>query len=178
MADRMREYKNRGRDAAEARNRRRENTVELRRNKKTEQLMKRRNVAAEDGSDKAVVALGQSQLQNIPASASTTVTDADIPLISQQIRSPDPSVQFDMTQKARCDRPPATAALPCCPRLALRPPTGTPPPAAHPLPPTLHHPQEAAVQVEEPAAGRRHPRRPRARLCRVSAAPRVPRAAV
>jgi hypothetical protein len=101
MSDRMRDYKNRGRDATEARNRRRENTVELRRNKKTEQLMKRRNVVEEEAS-KAV--LGQSQLQNVPASPASglPVTDADIPMIAQNICSPDPSVQFDMTQKARC----------------------------------------------------------------------------
>lgn len=101
MSDRMRDYKNRGRDATEARNRRRENTVELRRNKKTEQLMKRRNVVEEEASKPV---LGQSQLQNVPASPASglPVTDADIPMIAQNICSPDPSMQFDMTQKARC----------------------------------------------------------------------------
>eukprot|EP00730_Choanoeca_flexa_P011567 TRINITY_DN27111_c0_g1_i1.p1 TRINITY_DN27111_c0_g1~~TRINITY_DN27111_c0_g1_i1.p1 ORF type:complete len:521 (+),score=188.92 TRINITY_DN27111_c0_g1_i1:56-1618(+) len=92
MADRMREYKFKGRDSESARNRRRENAVELRKNKKAEQMMKRRNVVTED-----VKPLGEASSNN-----SKAITLLELPQIcTGMLTSTDPQTQFQAVQSCR-----------------------------------------------------------------------------
>ncbi|EDQ92555.1 uncharacterized protein MONBRDRAFT_30932 [Monosiga brevicollis MX1] len=80
MTDRLRDFKFKGRDSDAARNRRRENVVELRRTSKNEQMMKRRNFVATDD----VKPLGESS-QNILEEN----THMDLPQMIVAMQSPD-----------------------------------------------------------------------------------------
>lgn len=77
----MREYKNSGRDNIENRGRRVEQNVELRKNKRTEQLLKRRHVC-EDEAPVSSSVLGTSQTAN-----RDSITLADLPAIVQGVAS-------------------------------------------------------------------------------------------
>lgn len=83
MADtRMREYKNAGRDNAENRSRRVENNVELRKNKRTEQLQKRRHVCEDDEETAPASILGMSQAGNrdiVPLASLATIVQGKRP---------------------------------------------------------------------------------------------------
>ncbi|XP_050044454.1 importin subunit alpha-4 [Dermacentor andersoni] len=82
---RLQHFKNKGKDQEEMRRRRNEVTVELRKNKRDESLLKRRNVPQVDSTDDEEVDRGHPDLQAIVANAS----------------SGDPNVQLSAVQSAR-----------------------------------------------------------------------------
>ncbi|KAH7961073.1 hypothetical protein HPB52_001316 [Rhipicephalus sanguineus] len=82
---RLQHFKNKGKDQDEMRRRRNEVTVELRKNKRDESLLKRRNVPQVDSTDDEEVDRGHPDLQAIVANAS----------------SGDPNVQLSAVQSAR-----------------------------------------------------------------------------
>nr|XP_037291997.1 LOW QUALITY PROTEIN: importin subunit alpha-4-like [Rhipicephalus microplus] len=82
---RLQHFKNKGKDQDEMRRRRNEVTVELRKNKRDESLLKRRNVPQVDSTDDEEIDRGHPDLQAIVANAS----------------SGDPNVQLSAVQSAR-----------------------------------------------------------------------------
>lgn len=93
----MKDYKNKGRDTTEMRGRRHENTVELRKDKRTEQLLKRRNVTEAAGVEPRITSpLGQSNVANRPAT-----TLANLPAIIQGVTSADRAQQLVSTTQCR-----------------------------------------------------------------------------
>lgn len=82
---RLQHFKNKGKDQEEMRRRRNEVTVELRKNKRDESLLKRRNVPQVDSTDDEEVDRGHPDLQAIVHNAS----------------SGDPNVQLSAVQSAR-----------------------------------------------------------------------------
>jgi len=98
---RMQTFKNKGKDVDEMRRRRNEVTVELRKNKREETLLKKRNVPNTDSTDEdeAERGLSLAGLEQIVANAS----------------SPDPNIQLAAVQAARkllsSDRNPPIDAL-------------------------------------------------------------------
>lgn len=75
MADkRAKDYKNQGRDTREMRGRRVEEKIELRKNSRNEQILKRRNIT--DVPD-FPAPLGDSQKVNLPKSVAVTLADLD-----------------------------------------------------------------------------------------------------
>ncbi|XP_076454058.1 importin subunit alpha-4-like [Babylonia areolata] len=79
-------FKNKGKDAEEMRRRRTEVTVELRKNKRDQHILKRRNVPAQDSTD--------SEDNEKP-------TNQTLQSIVQNAASPEPSVQLSAVQAAR-----------------------------------------------------------------------------
>eukprot|EP00049_Salpingoeca_infusionum_P019365 m.361567 g.361567 ORF g.361567 m.361567 type:complete len:533 (-) comp19687_c0_seq1:960-2558(-) len=94
-SSRLADFKNNGRDE-QLRNRRGKNTVELRKNKRLEQTMKKRNLGPVEAFDSADAA-------TVPGGATTTArpTLADIPDISVGVRSSDPVTQLNATRRCR-----------------------------------------------------------------------------
>lgn len=82
---RLQHFKNKGKDQDEMRRRRNEVTVELRKNKRDESLLKRRNVPQVDSTDDEEVDRGHPDLQAIVHNAS----------------SGDPNIQLNAVQSAR-----------------------------------------------------------------------------
>lgn len=83
---RLRTYKNKGKDLSEMRHRRSEVTVELRKNRKDEQLLKRRNIP-----------VGDDEMQMLPALG----LDASLETLVQKAQSTNADVQFAAVQTAR-----------------------------------------------------------------------------
>jgi importin subunit alpha-2 len=86
---RLRSFKNRGKDQDEMRRRRNDVTVELRRAKKDEQLLKKRNLQVEPD---------ETPLQE---SNKTVPLDLSLPAIISNINSPSPEAQFSGVQSCR-----------------------------------------------------------------------------
>lgn len=92
---RIKSFKHHGRDVAEMRRRRTEVTVELRKNRKDEQLLKRRNMPVVDDDDEDVNAL-------LPAAGLLGATNIqNLAVLVQQAQSNDPSDQLMAVQQAR-----------------------------------------------------------------------------
>ncbi|XP_076466336.1 importin subunit alpha-5-like [Babylonia areolata] len=89
IGDRIKNYKNKGRDVEEMRRRRNETSVELRKAKKEENLLKRRNVVLSDEED-----LATSPVHN--ASKAATLQE-----IIAGIQGEDTDKQFEATQACR-----------------------------------------------------------------------------
>lgn len=94
---RSKDYKNKGKDASDCRGRRQEHGIELRKEKRTEQLLKRRNVAEVDESIVAPTVLCDSQVANRPGPVSL----ADLDSIVVGVMSDNPLHQMESTTKCR-----------------------------------------------------------------------------
>eukprot|EP00118_Oscarella_pearsei_P024901 m.307072 g.307072 ORF g.307072 m.307072 type:complete len:534 (+) comp41868_c0_seq1:155-1756(+) len=91
---RIKSFKNKGRDHEVLRRRRADETVELRKSKRNEQMLKRRNVAVDDDDSTAG---GFSPLKESNGKAvSRSLSD-----LSEQMSNPSPSIQLEGLQKAR-----------------------------------------------------------------------------
>lgn len=88
---RLKTYKHKGKDADEMRRRRTETSVELRKQKKDDQLLKRRNVTIDDEPTSPLQDAGNKQ----------NVQPMSLQDIIQGINSTDPKLQFQATQAAR-----------------------------------------------------------------------------
>ena len=110
MADRLRDFKNMARDTDDARARRRDSSIELRKNKRVEQQMKKRQVtAAPEASDDDY----EEEVANIPAvnaaatiqapstEAKITVTSAHLPEVIAGIFSGDAATEYSSTMRCR-----------------------------------------------------------------------------
>ncbi|XP_015600486.1 importin subunit alpha-3 [Cephus cinctus] len=84
---RMQVFKNKGKDQEEMRRRRNEVTVELRKNKREETLLKRRNVPITDSTDEDDV--------------EKTLSEVDLQALVMKAGSSDPAVQLQAVQSAR-----------------------------------------------------------------------------
>lgn len=87
-------FKNEGKTNKEMRNRRQNHNIELRKNKRVDQMMKRRNVIEQK---EATTPLGNSQTENRKSGASI----AQLPELSQMIFSDDMAQAYQGTQKCR-----------------------------------------------------------------------------
>lgn len=96
MADRLEQFKNKGRNADTMRRGRREANVSLRKDKRNEQLLKRRLVRDETSSGPAP--LGESQAANKAASGATL---SNLPQIVEGIFQGDAETQFTCTRQCR-----------------------------------------------------------------------------
>lgn len=89
ISERLKNYKNKGRDVDEMRRRRNETSIELRKAKKEESLLKRRNVLLTEFENPT------SPVHDV-ATGSMTIED-----IVEGIKSDDPAVQFEATRGCR-----------------------------------------------------------------------------
>lgn len=87
MGGRLKSYKNKGRDQEEMRRRRTENTAELRKNKREETVLKRRNVPNLESTDSEE----ESPLMNKSISE----------IVANAAKSLEPNIQLDAVQAAR-----------------------------------------------------------------------------
>jgi importin subunit alpha-2 len=88
-AGRLRSFKNNAKDNSEMRRRRADVSVELRRARKDEQMLKRRNVAVELEDTTPLVEANQGPLET------------NIPLIIEKMYSSDPQMQLNGVQAMR-----------------------------------------------------------------------------
>jgi len=93
--NRIKEFKNKGLDKDEVRGRRRENNVELRKNKRGDQMAKRRQMTETEE------ATPLAPLQQNGAEKSANVTLTQLPEIMQNLQSSDIDVVTKATQKCR-----------------------------------------------------------------------------
>ncbi|XP_003737723.1 importin subunit alpha-4-like [Galendromus occidentalis] len=89
--NRLGNYKNKGKDNDEMRRRRNEQTVELRKNKRDQNLLKKRNVPSE----------GNVVLDEDDEAATSQDRQMSLEKIVEGARSPDPAVQLEAVQAAR-----------------------------------------------------------------------------
>lgn len=103
MSARMDNYKNSGKTASAARKGRANHNIELRKNKRVDQLMKRRNLETVDAQD-GVSPLGESQVSNLPAGSSASggrVTLEQLPEIAAGMFSGDEQEALRQTERCR-----------------------------------------------------------------------------
>ncbi|XP_020610207.1 importin subunit alpha-4-like [Orbicella faveolata] len=89
--NRIRSFKNKGKDSSEQRRKRNEVTVELRKGKRDDQILKRRNIT----EDESVSPLREINLQQ------QTVTHLPLPTIEEYLKSNDDKVIFEAVQVSR-----------------------------------------------------------------------------
>lgn len=89
--NRIRSFKNKGKDSSEQRRKRNEVTVELRKGKRDDQILKRRNIT----EDESVSPLREINLQQ------QTVTHLPLPTIEEHLKSNDDKVIFEAVQVSR-----------------------------------------------------------------------------
>ncbi|CAG2209998.1 KPNA3_4 [Mytilus edulis] len=83
---RSQQFKNKGKDAEEMRRRRTEVTIELRKNKREQHVLKRRNVPAQDSTD-------SDEIEKLPNQSLKTIVE--------NAASEEPNVQLSAVQAAR-----------------------------------------------------------------------------
>eukprot|EP00039_Didymoeca_costata_P019461 m.337620 g.337620 ORF g.337620 m.337620 type:complete len:527 (-) comp18185_c0_seq1:183-1763(-) len=96
--NRLHAYKNKGLDEGETRNRRREKGIELRKNKRVDQQAKRRNYVEEDEPESAPLANVDT---NTSTPSKSSVGVAQLPAIINDVKSQDPEVVTQGTQRCR-----------------------------------------------------------------------------